>query len=264
MNRLRTWSKDEPHLLLCVLAATLIGFGGAFVPYYFRQLTTIEQTAGPLRPRIQWTRDSGVATTTGIQPGNLLEMLDPSLIALPSSRGFSRDLWARTAPARHQSELWPSQPAFLEPTLPVEIPVLLPEPRLANAVQAAAVKTTPVADEATAELIEPPVTVRESALQMQGGLAGRALLRQPPLPRIVSETALRPTRMRVGVAADGLVAFVVLERTSGNEKADAQALDLIRQIRFEPAPVEPAAPKLAWGVVKVFWATDLPSPAATP
>jgi TonB family protein len=89
------------------------------------------------------------------------------------------------------------------------------------------------------------------------GLAGRAVVRTPSLLVVTNETALKPTRVRIGVAPDGTVRFASVERSCGKETVDAQAVELAQQIRFEPA-TDPKSSSLDWGVVKILWATELP------
>jgi TonB family protein len=60
--------------------------------------------------------------------------------------------------------------------------------------------------------------------------------------------------VRVAAAPDGRVRYVALDRSSGNDAADAQALGFARLLQFEPtSSTDPLA--LTWGVVKFYWAT---------
>jgi hypothetical protein len=55
-----------------------------------------------------------------------------------------------------------------------------------------------------------------------------------------------------------MVRFVVLERSCGNEAADSRAVELARQVRFEPL-ADAGTEGLVWGVMKCFWATEVPA-----
>jgi TonB family protein len=68
---------------------------------------------------------------------------------------------------------------------------------------------------------------------------------------------LRPTQVRVAVAADGTVHYAVLHRPTGNEAADAEALRFARALRFAPRQDTDAA-GLTWGLVRFLWATAPP------
>jgi TonB family protein len=57
------------------------------------------------------------------------------------------------------------------------------------------------------------------------------------------------------VGADGLVLYAMLDRSSGDEAVDAQALALVRQIRFE-AERDSSSTSVAWGVLRFLWATQ--------
>ena len=91
-----------------------------------------------------------------------------------------------------------------------------------------------------------------------------AILQSPELPTITSDTPLRPTCVRIAVVADGTVRYAVLDRSSGSDataaQADARALDLAQQIRFEPQRFADAT-ALRWGVLKFIWATASPAGA---
>jgi hypothetical protein len=82
----------------------------------------------------------------------------------------------------------------------------------------------------------------------------------PPLPMVNSPLLLRPTQIRVGVGADGLVLYALPDRSSGDDTVDTQALALARQIRFE-SEHDSSTTSLAWGVLRFLWAAG--SPATT-
>ena len=107
--------------------------------------------------------------------------------------------------------------------------------------------------------LRPPlVAVNQSVVRVLGPLEDRGIVHAPTLPTINNPTPLRPTQIRVGVGADGLVLYALLDRSSGDDGVDAQALTLARQIRFE-AEQDSSAISLAWGVLRFLWATQPPA-----
>lgn len=215
-----------------------------------------------LATRIQWVGAPVAGSTTARLPARLAEIMDPSLMSLPSDHGFSRPMTTRSVPAAPRSLGWQNDAAYLGATPSTQFPALLRQPPLAALVQSATAPALPApADADEAVTIESPAAVNQTVVRALGPLASQAIVRGPVLPVIVSESPVRPTRVRVGVAADGTVRFAALERASGNEVADARAVELARQIRFEP--VAGAAPEaLTWDVLRFLWATELPAAAA--
>ena len=72
--------------------------------------------------RIRWMRPG--------QPSLLADYFDPSVLSLPSERGFSGAAWRHLVSAGH-AEYRPDQvPAFLAMPAPLPLPVLLAEPPL--------------------------------------------------------------------------------------------------------------------------------------
>jgi TonB family protein len=127
---------------------------------------------------------------------------------------------------------------------------------LSDVVQSATQKLAPQPEEEPEEEpSESPVAVNQSVFRITGTLETRPIVRAPHVPNISSEVPLRPTRVRVAVAADGVVRYAVLERSCGSEAVDAQALELTKQIRFEPWGAVDSQP-LTWGVVRFLWATE--------
>jgi TonB family protein len=188
------------------------------------------------------------------------DLFDPSVMSLPSPHGFSRPLWQHGAPVKYRPADWGAAPSFLERVTASEMPSLLKQPPLMDAIQSMVDKGATWIEDAAVE----PVTVAPSenrTLFLVSELAERAAVRMPSLPVVTNETALKPTRVRIGVAPDGTVRFASVERSCGKETVDAQAVELAQQIRFEPV-TDAKSSSLDWGVVKMLWATELP-PVAT-
>ena len=83
-------------------------------------------------------------------------------------------------------------------------------------------------------------------------------MRAPELPVLTSPVPVRAVQVRVGVGADGLVRYALLDRSCGNETVDAQAVLLARQFRFEATQSGDSA--LAWGIMRFLWATQGSTP----
>ena len=139
-------------------------------------------------------------------------------------------------------------PAPLLQSAPVDVAVLT-----------AAEKTPALTEESNdKELPEAPISINESVYRVLGTLENRSVVTAPSLSTINSLASLMPTQVRVGVNPDGLVLYALLDRSSGDDAVDAQALDIARQFRFEAEHVN-NTPPLTWGVLRFLWATQSPS-----
>jgi TonB family protein len=198
----------------------------------------------------------------------MAELFDPSVMSLPSPHGFSRPLWQHGAPVKYRPADWGTAPAFLERAAVSAMRPLLEQPPLVDTVQSMLEKgTAGIGDAAVEPVAVAPsenrtlFLVSDALAPIRSELAGRAVVRMPSLPVVTNETALKPTRVRIGVAPDGTVRFASVERSCGKETVDAQAVELAQRIRFGPA-ADPKASSLDWGVVKILWATELPPVAS--
>lgn len=259
MNAIRKLALNEPQMLFLVLTMTLIGVAGTLFVFFVQQIVDVGDSTDRNRPHIQWLVAAPGHKVDGPALDMVAEMLDPTVTALPSVQGFSRDMWMHAVASKYRSEVWTSEPAFLQTEAPATVPELLDQQPLVDSVWASAVKLPADTGEPAGEVMAMPVVLDKSVMQISGPLANRALLSGAELPKAVSDTPLRPTRLRVGVAGDGVVRYAMVERTSGDDKADAQAVQFIRQARFEPLQqAVPSPGTWIWGLVRVFWATELP------
>ena len=243
--------------MLWILAGSLLAVIAMFA---FFRVTVVRQTSSP-------REEQHIAWMPASQPGQLqptderyvvADVLDPSLMSLPSAHGFSRDVWRRKLEAVQRDLGWNEEPAYLD-AKPPDAPLSLLEPvPLAAAVLSAAEKNPAQSEESDSEMAASPVTVNESVFRVPGTLEDRGVIHAPELPVLSSPTPLRPAQVRVGVGADGLVRYALLDRSCGNETVDAQALLLARQVRFEAAE-NSASTTLAWGIVRFLWATQAPA-----
>ena len=242
----------ERQVLMLLLVASFIGFGGAFLVAGLRQHGERMERTG--EPRVRWMPPRELTQTA---PAEYLmaEYFDPSLMSLPSAHGFSARMWRAQAGVSPQTFEPPTELALLEPTITGKIPSLLPEASVTDTVQSVVRKMPATMEEiATDEVVAVSVISTQTTLSIEGALAQRDLQRRPELPVVMADAGLRPTRVRLAVATDGRVRYAMLDRSCGNEAVDVQGLEATRRLRFEPATsADPLA--LTWGTVKIYWAT---------
>ena len=247
----------ERHILLFILGAALVGYGGAVLFINFRKRAGDVEVVR--KQIVHWMPPQPTSQANDIRY-IVAELLDPSLMSLPNIRGFSRSMWLRQLPAMHRTIEPPTELAFLDAAPSPELNPLVVRPPLVEVMQTATLKL-PAQFEETDEpgTNEPPPVSDESRLQIVDGLSQRLIIAAPDLPKISADAVLRPTtRVRVGVASDGTVRFAMLERPCGNEAIDAQALDAARHIRFQPQ-LQADDEALSWGVIRFLWAIATPS-----
>jgi hypothetical protein len=261
MKRALKLSFAQGQLMLWILAGSLVAFG---VMFLFFRVSGVALTGSQREmPHIAWMP---TARQNPFSPSDaryvISSVFDPSLMTLPSAHGFSRGMWRRKIEARQRDLGWDDQPAFLADR-PMEALRSLLEPTPVDAAVLSAAEKPPALSEESNDNqpIESPVSVNQSVLRVLSALEDRGVTYTPPLPVINSSGPIRPTQVRVGVGADGLVRYALLDRTdrtSGDETVDAQALALARQIRFE-AERDGSTTSLAWGVLRFLWATQGPT-----
>jgi len=241
--------------MLWILAGCFVAFGSMFV---FVRVSGVNLTSTPRAvPRINvmfTTRQDPLSPTDARYV--IADAFDPSLMSLPSAHGFSKGAWTRKIEALQRSLGWNQQPAFLGASAP-EAPKSLLEPvPVDTAVFTAAEKTPALSQEPDDNTVpDLPLPVNQSVFRVLGALEDRMVARAPSLPVIDSSVPLRPTQVRVGVGADGLVLYVLLDRSCGDDAVDTQALALARQMRFE-AEHDSSPTSLVWGVLRFLWATQ--------
>jgi TonB family protein len=207
-------------------------------------------------PRIEWMSATEAGRLETSDPRYLIaDMLDPSLMSLPNVRGFSRNVWQHKLEATQRSLGWNEQPAYLDARPPDPLHSLLEPAPLSVAALSTAEKQPAQSEEPETEATEPTIPLNRSVFFVLGPLEDRAVMRAPELPLLSGPVPVRAAQVRVGVSADGLVRYALLDRSCGNEAVDAQALELARQIRFE-AETTGSTTALAWGIVRFLWATQ--------
>jgi hypothetical protein len=254
MKRVRKLSFAQGQLLLWILTGSLVAFGVMFL--FFRVSGVSLGTAPRESTRVLMMP---AASQNTFSPSDsryvIADLFDPSLMTLPSAHGYSRGMWRQKIEAQQRDLGWNEQPSFLA-ARPAETPPSLLEPTpVDTAVLSAAVKTSALSEESNDnEAIEAPMSINQSVLRVISALEDRGVTYLPPLPVINSSVPIRPTQVRVGVGADGLVLYVLLDRSSGDETVDSQAVALARQIRFEAG--HDSNTPMAWGILRFLWAVQ--------
>ncbi len=243
-----------------LVAGSVVIHAAAF--FLFRATGEVDLPAFAARTQVRAVVPSLERTSRYAPQLQVMELLDSSLMALPSGPGFSGKLWGRVVPAARNVAAWDGEPSYLDPVAPPAFPNLVTPATLEESART----VTPREAEPVVEEPLPPrpggERLAKSVMRFSGDLADRAVVRLPALPAISSPVALRPTRVRVAVAADGAVRYASLDRGCGNEAVDVRAVAWSRQLRFEPAADTGA--ELQWGVVRFLWATELPANGAAP
>jgi hypothetical protein len=243
----------ERQVLLWILAGLFLAYAATFIVAGLRQVAKPVEVNQPPRVRRMAPTESNRRDIRYL----IEDMFDPSLLALPNQRGFSRRLWRGGPIAQAPPNDWNIRPAFLPASEPAGLPLLLERPTLTDLVENLAAKL-PATDASTnAAMAFTPVTVTNSYLSVVNGTLGRReLLSQTELPVVTNATPLRATRVRVAVGADGAIQFASLERGCGSEPVDALAINWCRRLQFTPvmgAGTDGA--ERTWGVVRFDWAT---------
>jgi len=253
---------SERHILLFILVGAILGYGGAMLLLRLRK--NVRRAAAYHQPMVRWMSPDPDGKVKEIHYV-IADLLDPSLMSLPSAHGFSRQLWQRQAPATRRDFEPRTELALLNAETAFVFQALLEQPSLADVVQSSAEKASAESEEAAeTESSSPTTAMNHTVLKVVASIGDRPILQMPELPAITSDTPVRPTRVRVAVAADGTVRYAVLDHSSGSGdaavQADAQALELAHKIRFAPENAADAR-TLTWGVVRFIWATASPTAA---
>ena len=194
----------------------------------------------------------------------LLELDNPTLVALPNPHDFFAAVWQAPRPNAYPSFQYQESPQWLtldSHTLGGTFTGFLQTNRFDH--------FTPDFKPAAALI---PVTTpapwdlpNGSTYVIRGPLAARPLLNAPPLPVLALNDVLDGSRVQVLVDGTGVVISAVLipsdtgfETASHADSGDTQALTLARQFKFSPAP----APQL--GEIDFHWQSQPQTTTNTP
>lgn len=191
-------------------------------------------------------------------------MEDPTLLALPSLRGFSGPAWLRFPPLEYQPAEWVEPPHWLAL-----------DTNALSATFSRFIRTNVISPPLIADKPLPPLPGYEpnfpneplpsqSQLRLEGDLAGRRLLAPLELQSWPHSEILSNTTVQAAVDAAGFTFSAVLLAGSGLKEADQFALKLASSARFRPLPRGQRAPgglgPVTWGRFVFQWHT-LPLPA---
>jgi TonB family protein len=199
----------------------------------------------------------------------LLALTDPTLFALPHQLNPAVPARPKTPRPEYHSFQWPAPTNQLLPALGQAGTAAnrLVEPNDFPALQLPA---SPPSSPTIPELSPPAVSAGQSALQLEGGLAGRRLLAPFELKSWPNPEILASSVVEVAVDAEGRPVSVRLLSGSGLAAADQLALDQAKAARFEPADRDQAragsgpTAQLSWGRMNFRWHTVPAQPADTP
>lgn len=211
----------------------------------------------PLLARVDSAALRRPQTTSSEAPAIPAELQDPLVFASANPHGFSGAAWVREPASKYELARTETPPRFLrferEPTsFP---PAQTPPPR------------TPLPFIS----LQVPTPQRQSTFAIEGDLAARPLHNPPTLPPQFHTDVLGNTVVQLGVQSDGFPFSVRLVASSGLKKADLDALEIAKNLRFAPRPLAglPRTPApLEWGELVIQWFAAAPGStnvaAATP
>jgi hypothetical protein len=159
------------------------------------------------------------------------EHADPTLFALVSAEGFSGPAWLTIPDFAYTMSNGPAPLQWLA-VRPEEL-----ADDLTEFVQTNLLSEDVIAGPITPQVAEPaqrvPVLTAATLLKVEGELADRPLLYNPPLPQL-SEPVLTNTTVRLLVDGDGRTVSAALLSPSWVAAADQAALRFARGARFAP------------------------------
>jgi hypothetical protein len=206
----------------------------------------------------------------GNASAELLALNDPTLFALPHRQGFSGLAWLGIPRPTDHSFDWSDEPQWLQ--FPVQS---------LSAVFARVSESDNFSLRSTLARPEPEPTLPESLplaagptqsmLRLEGGLAGRRLIKPIELRSWPYKDTLTNSVVQVIVGAAGRpVSVPVLLSSSGYPDADKYALQQTRTARFEsvsrngPGTTPNPLADMSWGKLVFVWHTLLLPPTNAP
>jgi TonB family protein len=102
-----------------------------------------------------------------------------------------------------------------------------------------------------AVVVETPPALSGTAWQIDGALAGRAVVKKPELGRPEVRDPLKATVLQIVANPNGLVEAGFVEESCGDSAIDQAGLHALRGMRFAPLP--PGNTKTQTGRVTLFW-----------
>lgn len=195
-----------------------------------------QRQRGPAEKPIFRTAIRLVAGEESEQLASRTDLDEPTLLALPSLRGFSGPAWLTYSSLEYEPAEWNEPPHWL----------LLQTQSLGSAFSQF-VGTNVVVPPRVADKPLPPLPqyepsfpneplAAESRVRIEGALTGRPLLAPLKMKSWPYSDILSNTTVQAAVDADGFVFSSVLLSGSGLNDADLHALELVAGARFRPLP----------------------------
>jgi hypothetical protein len=184
---------------------------------------------------------------------------DPTLLALPSFRGFSGPAWLRFNPPDYQPSEYSEPPRWLAL-----------DARILGNTFLSYVTTNDVLARPKSDRPLPPLQRYEpnypnaavpsqSQLQIEGELSGRLLPGQFELKSWPHSEILSNTIVQTAIDDEGRPVTTTLLQETASHEADLYALDLSRKARWRPRRVDSRRPdllgKVTWGRLVFQWHT---------
>ncbi len=229
--------------------------------WYFGQPLPEPSTPALNRSAIHLAVDPWAAKQLAEWPG----LEDPTLFALPSRNGFSGGAWLNFPPMTHQLQDWTEPPQWLG-LEKVALGRIFDTIASTSSYGAPLVADKPMPSPVISDLETINVKIpTQSVCRITGELAQRRLISSMVLPSWGSPDLLTNSVVESLVNADGYPVSSRLLGTSGWTEADDYALNLTREARFQPLPVEERGKNAAftWGRLIFQWHSVPPAPAAT-
>ncbi len=179
-----------------------------------------------------------------------LSLGDPTVYLLPSDMGFSSTL-------RQQRAISKMEPEVSDPPVEVRLFQTEREDQELSSFRALTMNQVSLNESGAPDagvVLEAPAD-EESGLRVSGGIVDRLPTGTLAPPKITANEVLGPTVLRVGVAPQGGVMAVVLEKSSGMDKADEAAARFVKGIRFMPAE-SAAEGSMEWGIIRIIWRAE--------
>lgn len=167
-----------------------------------------------------------------------MSVLDPTLLALPSERGFSGDAWLKFAPRNMTVSNWVAPAAWL-PLDAGELGTTLARYGETNRVPVDALldgphTTTPF------ELRRPSTAIASVSTFTLHDLSSRRLVRSAPLLVATNADLITNSVVEIWVNGDGVVESAVLVGPSGLKQMDEHAVAAAKELAFAPLPLSRA------------------------
>lgn len=235
----------SPVLRLWVAILFVVVAQLAFI-FRFGERTRIRARPPEVAPSLEWI---------GGGCSGLLQLIDPTLFALPHEQGFSGQGWLNPPPQEIHPFAWSEPPRWLP--LAAGNLGLIKDPFAAQpGFEPLAAAEHPEPDPLAPHFPQASYLSRTPSVRITDSLAGRELHTSLNLPSWPGKELVSNSVVQVVVDAAGLPFSTVLLERSGNEDADRYALAEARKLRFKPLAEAPHTRNvLNWGTLIFEWQT---------